>query len=342
MTEPRPIRLVFWNTFLLSPHPVPGGPALPAIGDLAAPAVAERATAIGRALGERFDIAALAEAFEVPDHRRILDAWGSDSLTSASGPGRSLRRGAFGFASSGLFSVVDSLPLVRSESLQYRTRGSYRWDADALANKGALLIEVELPDGRGNLEVVSTHLIFGTGLLSGPQARDKRRRHGLRMEQLGELVTFIEAVHRSENALAVVGDFNVPAVDPAFPDGADAQYRDLVARLEPLGVADVWPSHGSGPGPTCGSPLDDFVDQRDPDDPMALVDPGDTDGRFVAPGLVAQRERIDHVFFGPGTTNPDLAVTSARRYAFPRPEGSTARNRLVRLSDHCAIGVDLV
>ena len=60
----RIVRLLFWNAFLLRPRIIPYGPPLPAVGRLAAPAVPERATAIGRTLAGSYDVVALAEVFD--------------------------------------------------------------------------------------------------------------------------------------------------------------------------------------------------------------------------------------------------------------------------------------
>lgn len=342
MSAPDQIRLVFWNTFLLHPHPIPGGPGLPAVADLAAPAVPERATAIGAALSGRFDVAALAEAFEPADHVRLREAWGSGTLTTATGPGRSLLRGPLGFASSGLLTLVNGRRITRRATHRFRTRGSYLHDADALANKGVLLVEIDLGDVGGNLELYSTHLCWGTGLLPGGNAKDPRRRHDIRMAQLDELTRFVRRTHRPGNVIAVVGDMNVPAARRSYPDGPTAEYAGLVERLGSLGLKDLWTTHGSGDGWTCGAPTDEFADEADPDDPDALVD--DADAAAVDPARLAMRERIDYLFLAEPdpTQRVRVEATSVRRYAFPRAVAASKRDRLVRLSDHLAIGTDLV
>lgn len=348
MAEPRTLRLVFWNTFLLHPHPIPGGPGLPAIADLAAPAVPQRATAIGKAIGARFDIAAFAEAFEPADHARIVRAWGASGLQTATGPARSILRGPLGFASSGLFTVVAGHAITRQSTHRFVTRGSYLHDADALANKGVLLTEIDLGGDAGRLELYSTHLCWGTGLLPGRVALDPRRRHATRMAQLDELVTFVQRTHRPGNVVMVVGDFNVPAFAPDYPDGPTLQYDELTSRLGSLGLRDVWATNGSmlrpRIGDTCGAPTDDFADQRDPDDSDALVDGPNPGAATVEPSLVEQRERIDYVFLADPDPSQRLRVDvgGVRRYAFPRASGAAQRSRLVRLSDHLAIGVDLI
>ncbi len=330
------LRLAFWNVFLLKPRPIPGGPGLPAIGDLAAPAVSERAARIGEALSNRFDVVAFGEAFEEPDRQQIVRGWGSSTLETACGPQRSLRRGGWGFASSGLFTVVNGYPITRVAKYQFATRGSYRYDADALANKGVLFVEIDLGAPYGKIEVASTHLIYGTGLLGGPTAQNRVRRHALRMQQVEELVGFVHREHRQDTPLFVVGDFNVPANAPDYVDGPLAQYQELTESLSTLGVRDLWADYGEGDGSTCGSPVDDFGDQADPDDPAALVDeqrpPSDA-------ALAGQRERIDYIFAS--VPESGWTINSIRRFAFPRDAHAPNRDRLVRLSDHLAVGVSL-
>lgn len=342
-TGPDQIRLAFWNTFLLHPRPLPGGPALPEFGELAAPAVSERAVAIGRALAGRFDVVAMAEAFEPADRALLVDAWGATDLVTATGPARSIVHGPLGFTSSGLFTVVDGPRVVRERTHQFEERGSYRYDADTLANKGVLLVEIDLAGHAANLEVYSTHLSWGTGLLGGPQAEDPVRRHGVRMAQVDELVAFIGRTHRPGNVALLVGDMNVPAIDLDFPGGPTAQYDDLVGRLGTLGLDDLWPASGTGAGDTCGAPTDEFADQRDPDDADALVDPVEVDTTRVPRADLDERVRIDYAFLQRPASGDRVRVraTAMRRYAFPRAADAPKRDRLVRLSDHLAIGVDL-
>lgn len=333
----RDIRLLFWNVFLLRPRLVPGGPPLPPVGDLAAPAAALRARQIGEALAGNYDVAAFAEAFEPAERSLLLEAWSAEgAVESAVGPSRSFPpRGPAAFATSGLLTVTDHLPIVRRAAMVFETRGSRVHDADAWANKGALLVELDPGVGGARLEVVSTHLIWGTGLIGGSRARDPRRRHELRMAQVDELVRFIEGHHRRENGLVLVGDFNVPAHDPTAPGGPQRWYDDLCERLAPLGLVDTWAEAGIGLGPTCGAATDPF-DEDDADAPGMLRDD-------LKATLGEGRERIDYVFVRRATTSGELAVSfdRPRRRAFRRQPGSDAYDKLPRLSDHLALSVNL-
>lgn len=338
---PLPVRLLFWNTFLLNPRPVPGGPALPAIADMAAPAAKSRAQEIGRRLFQRFDVMALAETFEKREQRLILDGWqGRPRVSSVAGPPRSVLGGPGGFSSSGLFTVINRLRVFRSARHKFATRGSYLHDADALANKGVVMVEVDadIGPGAGRIEIFSTHLCYGGGLLPGGGVDNPHRRHKIRMAQLDELVSFVQREHRPGNIIVLAGDFNVPAHDPDYPDGPTAQYDDMMARLAELGVRDLWVEHGDGDGPTCGDADDDFADQYDPATPDALITP---EGEADRPAAKPNRQRIDYVFMEEPRADHQLTldVISMTRYAFPRADDAPDRARLPRLSDHIALGV---
>jgi endonuclease/exonuclease/phosphatase family metal-dependent hydrolase len=330
----RELRLLFWNVFLLKPRLVPGGPGLPAIGELAAPAVAERATQIGAALAGEYDVAAFAEAFEPAERARLLAAWdGRRNVSAVVGPERSFPPfGPAAFATSGLLTVVDGLAVTRIERHTFATRGSRVHDADAWANKGVLFVEVDPGLGGPCLEIATTHLIWGTGLIGGRHAEDPARRHALRMAQVDELVAFVERVHRPGNALVVAGDFNVVAHDEGASGGPERWYRDLTARLGRLHLVDTWAAAGVGPGPTCGENADPF-DDEDPAAPGFVRDDPDAE-------LGPEQERIDYVFVRDAPEDRLRAtVERPRRRAFPRSPGSVDYQRLARLSDHLALSV---
>lgn len=332
----RELRLLFWNVFLLKPRLVPGGPGLPAVGELAAPAVAERATQIGEALAGEYDIAAFAEAFEPAERARLLAGWeGRRGVSSVVGPERSFPPfGPAAFATSGLLTVVDGLAVTRIERHTFATRGSRVHDADAWANKGVLFVEVDPGLGGPRLEIATTHLIWGTGLIGGRRAADPERRHALRMAQVDELVAFVERVHRPGHALVVAGDFNVVAHDAGAPGGPARWHQDLTERLGRLHLVDTWAESGVGPGPTCGDNTDPF-DDEDPAVPGTVRDDPDAE-------LGPEQERIDYVFV---RSAPEerlrVTVERPRRRAFPRSPGSRDYQRLARLSDHLALSVVL-
>ena len=333
------LRLVAWNTFLLRPRLIPGGIPLPAVGEMAAPAVADRAVAIGRALAGAYEVSALTEVFDPIERRSVLGGWGDRPwVTAASGPERTFPPGGpAAFASSGLFTVAE-VPVTRTEQFRFETRGDRLHDADAWSNKGVLLVEVDpLGGAAGKLEIYSTHLLFGTGLLPGRRAADPERRHRLRMQQVDELVAFVAGAHRPENLAVVVGDFNVPAHDITQGLRPDRWHLDLASRMAGLGLVDAWAERGVGPGPTYGRPEDAFGDE-DPGCPGRLAD--DPDGSEAVPG----RDRIDYIWVQSATPEHRLLVSFGRprRRSFPRPAGAPDHARLPRLSDHLAVELELV
>ena len=339
--EERRIHLLVWNTFLLRPRLVPWGVPLPAVSEMAAPAVADRAAAIGAALAGTYDVAALAEVFDPIERRWVLNGWDARTgVTALAGPERTfLPLGPAAFASSGLFTVVDGLAVTRSRQHRFTVRGDRLHDADAWSNKGVLLVEVDPlgDDTAGKVEIYSTHLFWGTGLLPGGRSADPERRHHLRMQQVDELVAFVERTHRPENVATVVGDFNVLAHDAEQPGPPGRWHLDLTAKLAPLGLVDTWVARGVGPGPTCGVAEDPF-DEEDSECPGRLVDdPGD---QGAQPG----RERIDYVWVQSATPEHrlELSFGRPRRRAFPRHTGAPGFDRLPRLSDHLALEIELV
>ena len=329
MTDRDTLRVLFWNAWLLRPTLWSGGPALPGGDRLFAPHVRERARLVGAALAGRFDAVALAETFEPGEQQAVLAGWaGRPEVTASTGP----RRRPASFAGSGLFTVTDRRPVRRTVRHTYAAHGSRLRDADDWAVKGALLVELDLGEARPGLDLVSTHLFAGADLFPLPGADDGHRHHAVRMTQVDELVAFVADVHRDENALLVVGDFNVAAHDRRLPDDPSARYRDLAGRLGEVGLADLWVQLGVGVGTTSTGALEPLL-TPDPDEPDAVADGADDDGPD-APDPIG--DRIDQLWFRPPV---DGGVTPGRprRWAFPREVAGARR----RLSDHLAVSVDL-
>lgn len=323
---PVELRVAFWNTWLLRPRLWPGGPAIPGGERFFAPQVRERAPLVGAAIRGRFDVCALGEVFDVEQQRSVGAAIPSGRLVAGPGTGR------FRATGSGLTTVVDEsrIDLVRSETHVFRSGGDVR-DSDTFATKGALFTRVRVAPDLPDVDIVSTHLFAGGDLLPVPGASDARRHHRVRMDQVDELVAFVERVRSPDNPLFVVGDFNVPAHDPTL-ERPEARYDDLHARLAPLGLVDVWADHGVGPGPTCTFTAPDDL-PPDPDEPDRLDDRDDEDDH--GPG-----ERIDYLWFAPpidGTV--DVELDRPRRWAFT--ERGVTGGPAGSLSDHLALSVTL-
>src|SRR5690606_29240360 len=119
------------------------------------------------------------------------------------------------------------------------------------------------------------------------------------------------------NPLVLVGDLNVAAhdPDPSLTDPTE-RHRDLLARLEPLGLVDQWVASGVGAGHTCN--FDDPAQlPPDPHEPDAVSDgrlrAGDAPDPLGLPG-----ERIDYVCLAPARTgSTEVAAGRPRRWAFP-------------------------
>ncbi len=318
-----PLRVAFWNAWLLRPRFWSGGPAIPG-GGAFAPQVPERAPLVGAAVRGRFDVCALGEVFEPSEQQAVAEAAGTRLVA---GPGRAGVR----VTASGLATLVaeDHVTVTEVATHRYRAGGDLR-DADTFATKGALLCRLRVAEDRPEVDLVSTHLFAGGGMVPGRGVGEAARHHRVRMAQVDELVAFV-ARHRSPaRALLLVGDFNVPAVDPD-PTLADPgeRHRDLAERLAPLGVGDVWATHGVGPGPTCT-----FATAAD-------IPPDPADGDRVADdGPAGSGERIDYLWFAsPTEGGAKVTVDRPRRWAFPGRgvQGGPAGS----LSDHLALSTTL-
>ncbi|MCU1354332.1 MAG: hypothetical protein JWM05_3541 [Acidimicrobiales bacterium] len=332
MGDPRTLRILFWNAWLLHPRVWPSGPRLPVFRSHFAPEVDRRARAAGRAVAGRFDVAAFGECWDDLDAGVVADAWRRrEDVTVVPGPTPAGKR----LTGSGLLTVVDGLAVTRTATMTYEADGQPWRDADALARKGALLVEVDPGPGLPRVEVCSTHLFAGGGWLPAPGHDDQARHHEVRMRQVDELVRFVQAHHRREHVLVLTGDLNVAAVDHTDPADPTARYGELLARLAPLGVVDAWSERGAGRGGTANffPPTDLPLDPAEPD---AVLDDPDEAGRFP------ESVRIDHALVAlPGATGGSGRAELGRveRWAFARAIRDGAA---VPLSDHLGVSVELI
>ena len=316
------LRVAFWNTWLLAPRFWPGGPRVPGLAGKVAPEVDRRAPLVADAVAGRFDVVALAEVWDPAEQRAISDRW-PEAAAVGGVEGRAVRTG------SGLLTLVGpGVDLVRSARHRYRSSGDLR-DADHLARKGALLTVVGLGPDLPPVEIVSTHLFAGGDLLPRAGHDDHDRHHLVRMEQVDELIGFVEREHDPASPLLVVGDVNVAAWD-RDADAHTAAYRDLADHLGRAGLVDLWATHGIGQGPTASFGPDDDLppDPEEPDRVADLIDDPEPSGG----------DRIDHLWL----SVPDgvaVEVERPRRWAFAGrgvtggPAGS--------LSDHLAVSTTL-
>jgi hypothetical protein len=291
---------------------------------------------VGHALAGRFDVCALAECFETHERQAVAAAWPEPATAAGVG------RGRIRTTNSGLFTIVDP----RRADLTYRARMAFKAggdvrDADTFATKGALLTRVRqvgspgqrrrrAHEGRAELDVVSTHLFAGGDFLPVPGSANRSRHHGVRMEQVDELVEFVGREHDPMVPLLLVGDFNVAAhdADPDLDDPAE-RYRDLLDHLAPLGVTDLWPELGLGPGRTSG--FGTRTPASDPADPDRVLD--QPEDRDAEPGF----ERIDYLFLAQPADRARARAERPRRWAFPRPDQHAGPSDA--LSDHLALSV---
>lgn len=321
------VRLAFWNTWLLRPVLWPGGPRVPISEDKLAPDVDRRAPLVGAAVRDHFDVVALAECFESREQQAVAEAWPEAAMVI--GPTRKGLRPT----GSGLMTLTAPTVAVTHEAQhRFRSGGDFR-DSDTFATKGALLTRIRTEEGL-EVDVVSTHLMAGGDLFPIPGHDDTVRHHAARMRQTGELVVFVERERRADVPVVLVGDFNVCAHDhEASLADPDERYRDLAARIGPLGLTDVWATQGVGAGHTCtfDGPADLPADPAEPD--MVRDEPDDDPATAIG-------ERIDYLWAGPsldGTVR--VEAQRPRRWAFT---GRDARGGPAgSLSDHLALSVTI-
>ena len=146
---------------------------------------------------------------------------------------RRVRYPAFGegwgkFAGAGLH-VLSDAPITDVADIAYR----YCAGLDCLANKGAMLARIALPDVPGEIDVVNTHLNSKRASLT-PLARSLQA-HNLQVEELQDFI----ADHRAAGApLLVGGDFNVK--------GSAARYDHLAAARPYKVVSEFCSAPASG------------------------------------------------------------------------------------------------
>ena len=317
------LRVLFLNTYLLRVFEAEIGRRRLTVASK--PRVGERARELGQALHGAYDVLAFAELFDERDLHSLITAWPETETPLANVGPVSTAPGVV--QTSGLVTIVDGLGVGRVAVRGFRERGSRLHDADAWAEKGALFCEVAIGDV--TLEVTSTHLFAGGGLLPRPPWR-RRVGRAVRDRQIDELGAFVDDHHRAGNPQLVVGDFNVPA---AHADGVPTEaYRELCTRFD--GLDDLWARDADrGPGPTA-----DIVEGT------ALFTADDEDGRFYrdrpsdpVPGRTAPvSERIDYAFGSPG-----IEVVSMRRRRLPRPADAAGRSEIDLMSDHVGLHLEL-
>jgi endonuclease/exonuclease/phosphatase family metal-dependent hydrolase len=326
-------RFLFYNTFLLRAMRVP----IPGRGRFlhATPAVEARARELGRRLAGQYDVAALCEVFDHAERRAIVAGWGDRGRRApfdVIGPEPLLPFRLPALKSSGLFTLVDGPAVTRTTTHLFRTRGDRLRDADAWANKGVLLVEVDvgLP---ANVEVYSTHLIWGGELVIEHDRAYHPAVFALRQAQAAELLAFVERTHTPGNVTLVVGDFNIDALDDT------SAYADLAALMNAAGFGDVWAEHGDGPGYTCDvRVLRDAICVSDPECPDLGLEPAAP--RSAEPAANDVGKRIDYVWL---RADGDVTATVAavRRALFPRPPDAPEVDKMPYLSDHLGLHVEL-
>lgn len=280
--------------------------------------VEARAKDIGRMIGyEDYDIACLCEVFGADDGdliRNRVDNYGKTSWQEAFGPPDD-----WWDTSGGLYGLVggDERVLVHDEHQTYSDEGQY---ADEFANKGWLLMEVDL--GPGSLDIFMTHTDAGTGDVES------------RKTQIEELMSAVQdrQRHYPENVTMVVGDLNVYS--------SNNEYHWLLEEMDSTcSLRDVWLTRGGKASATHS--FDIYCSNVNPPDCACDdYDAGDYGG-----------DRLDYVFLEDPQAAHDmnLDVARMRRRPFRRTEpcGDIDPSELVdsqceHMSDHLGLHLELI
>lgn len=241
-----------------------------------------------RAAGRQPDIVLIQEGFRGGEVADLVKASGYRYW--AKGPGRAerasgapppdgrdfprVRYPAFGegwgkFASGGLY-VLSDAPITAVADAPYR----YCAGLDCLANKGAMLARIALPQVPGEIDVVNTHMNSKRASRT-PRARSLQA-HNLQVE---ELLSFI-ADHRAAGApLLVGGDFNVKG---------SAERYDHLAAARPYQVVSEF----------CSTPAGGCEGQTADSAARPWLHSQDLQGFESAPTVDVRPVRVDTIFRG--------------------------------------------
>jgi endonuclease/exonuclease/phosphatase family metal-dependent hydrolase len=315
-----------------------------------APAISSRAYEIGKTIKKfEYEIVALCEIFTVQSKDTLLSAWESTPYW-ARGPGE----GSVNFKikvpivsdipiigdafeheiltvetiSSGLLTVLPGSYGLLSHSIEkFDAKGDPARDADAWSNKGVLKVVADTGFNT-KLEIYSTHLIYGGGLV-GDISSDER--YKIQRKQLDQLISFIERERNPANFLMVVGDFNIYA--------SEEFYQELRWRMEEkLDLEDIWTRYAeSRYGAKIGKtndpssctldkpPCENFADDKKNLD------------------KINEEGRIDYVFIQKPSASHDMAVdiSRPRRVPFKRLPTAYKYDAINYFSDHVGIEFQL-
>lgn len=222
------------------------------VGKIAAkPQLDQRAEEYGKALDEsNYDVVMMCENFRSEDRNRIENLIG-DLSDRFDGP-KSAPIGPLDIPSkhSGLhsFTMGDNTILDRAAE-GFEEQGNFLRDADYYANKGVHYIEVDV--GVGTIDLFTTHMISGGGLLSPGDIPfvNPTPAPEFRAAQIKQMRDFILEHQKSENITVVTGDFNVNAENPDHAHGEDL-YTTLTDAMGEADLYDAWVEHGGSVGTT--------------------------------------------------------------------------------------------
>jgi hypothetical protein len=311
-----------------------------ATGD--APIRPVRAKELGSLLGAGYDVAALCEVFE-PERQDDVEANATAGRT-----GVNVAKGATAsgeLASSGLMTIAFDGRLVSSQHIEFTYQGDRLRDADAWSRKGAVRSVLDLGFGR-RVELYSTHLFNGGGILEFdpndpnyatlaalfPKITPEERL-AIQIEQVKDVMAFIQSTHLPDHVAILVGDFNINGNHPpAFDALLQCIHNSGTAGSNLIDLWPFWVQRG-------GKPMRSLKPRGDTTHPETCCETPTSD-YCAEPNEPGTTSRIDFIFIErPKPEHPFvLDITRVRRRPFSRGVGADPAH----LSDHLGLDFKLI
>lgn len=300
------------------------------------PLLSQRGTRLGKAIKRDYDIASLYEIFSDDVWKYVNKAWLPGLVSSNRG-----------IEKSGLACINQKGIIVNRQLHTYESKGTVD-DSDWHASKGVMLTVILTE--YGCIEIFSTHLFFGGGLIgngSSPIARSKTK-----IDEVKELLSFYNAFHSKSNVAIIVGDFNIDANanlnrKDVNQEEYAREYIQLKKKMAAHNLYDLWIWDVYERMPNSGFTTR-FTDEEPPDKNFGGCsldlnsDFCNDDCVPVANRMNIGEGRLDYVFIQkPEATHTfNLDVSKPRRRAFKMQTKDDDHTEEF-LSDHLGISFDI-
>jgi hypothetical protein len=294
----------------------------------AKPALEQRAKEIGEELVKPGQLASHIKNYEIVS---LNEVWFDEALKTIKSktpgyrhiPGPS-KTGSKALKGCGLLQLVKNRNVTETGYLVFSNRGDEFRDADYWASKGILLSRIDV--GVGTIDLYSTHLYSGDGLLDFPElglgklSENEKGRY--RNAQLDEFVEFFRKTHITSNVAIFCGDFNIVA-----------ENRDLISKMNSINLEDCAIRYGDTGGTHGG-------EDKGADRFAGICDLPVSSPYCPYTGGVRGGERIDYIFIEKPSSSHTFNLDVSFLYRRPFPRSNPTENQYF-LSDHIGLEVTL-